>query len=244
MSDAAPGPSSGARIEAFGDAGLLVVLGDATDDALNRRAHAIAAAVEAARSAVAGLGRPVPAQASVLVPVDPRRIALVDAAARLTDLVVAGFGAAGAAGPLAAASNDELARAPGSDAVVEIPVRYGGADGPDLAEVAERCGLGEAAVVALHAGTTYRVRFLGFAPGFAYLGPLDPALALPRRATPRERIPAGSVAIAGDQTAVYPGPLPGGWHVIGRTDRALFDPTTDPPSLLQPGDAVRLVPAG
>jgi KipI family sensor histidine kinase inhibitor len=87
------------------------------------------------------------------------------------------------------------------------------------------------------------VRFLGFAPGFAYLGPLDPSLVLARRADPRPRVPAGSVAVAGDQTAIYPLDTPGGWHLIGRTDVLVFDPARDPPSLLAPGDRVRFQPA-
>ena len=94
-----------------------------------------------------------------------------------------------------------------------------------------------------HSERTYRVLFLGFVPGFGYLGPLDPALALPRRAEPRRRVPAGSVAIAGEQTAVYPVETPGGWHLIGRTDAVLFDPDREVPNLLAPGDRVRFDPA-
>ncbi|HEX5386944.1 MAG TPA: 5-oxoprolinase subunit PxpB [Gemmatimonadales bacterium] len=120
-----------------------------------------------------------------------------------------------------------------------IPVRYAG---PDLAEVAERTGLSQREVVRRHASPTYEVCFLGFVPGFAYLGPLDPALVLPRRAEPRRRVPAGSVAVAGAQTGIYPFETPGGWHLIGHTDVMLFDPTSDPPNLLAAGDRIRFEP--
>ena len=122
---------------------------------------------------------------------------------------------------------------------IEIPVRYGGEDGPDLAEVAAASGLTEPEVIAMHAGATYEVRFLGFSPGFPYLVGLPPVLATPRRATPRIRVAAGSVAIGGAQTGIYPLASPGGWNVIGRTRLALFDPAREDPALLAPGDVVR-----
>jgi allophanate hydrolase subunit 1 len=125
---------------------------------------------------------------------------------------------------------------------VEIPTRYGGPNGPDLVVVAELSGLPPAAVVEAHASLTYRALFLGFSPGFAYLGVLPRAIVVPRRAEPRVRVPAGSVALAGEQTAVYPLESPGGWQLIGRTSVALWDPRRDPPARIQPGDAVRFVP--
>ncbi|WP_440026281.1 5-oxoprolinase subunit PxpB [Chromobacterium amazonense] len=127
--------------------------------------------------------------------------------------------------------------------VVEIPVHYGGAAGPDLQEVARHCGLSSRQVVARHSAVEYTVFFLGFQPGFAYLGGLDPALATPRRATPRQQVPAGSVAIGGSQTGIYPADAPGGWQIIGHSDMVLFDPARQPPSALQPGDIVRFIPA-
>ena len=130
-----------------------------------------------------------------------------------------------------------------SERTIEIPVRYGGGDGPDLQAVAQACGLPEAAVVALHAVGSYVVAFVGFLPGFAYLDGLDERLHLPRRAEPRTRVPAGSVAIAGTQSGVYPFDSPGGWHVIGRTAQRMFDPDREPAALAQPGDRVRFVPA-
>ncbi|MGH7651689.1 MAG: 5-oxoprolinase subunit PxpB [Gemmatimonadaceae bacterium] len=117
-----------------------------------------------------------------------------------------------------------------------ITVAY---DGPDLTHVADTTGLSVEEVIARHTGRTYTVDIIGFVPGFAYLSELEPGLHLPRRAEPRPRVPAGSVAIAGAQTAVYPLDTPGGWHLIGRTSTTMFDPARDPPALLQPGDKVR-----
>lgn len=122
--------------------------------------------------------------------------------------------------------------------LVEVPVVY---NGEDLAGVATRTGLPVDEVIARHSGRDYRVWLLGFAPGFPYLGVLDETLHLPRRATPRPRIAAGSVAIAGGQTGIYPSESAGGWHVIGRTSRPLFDPGAPEPFLLRPGDSVRFV---
>ena len=117
-----------------------------------------------------------------------------------------------------------------------IPVRY---DGPDLAEVASRTGLSPEEVVTRHTGRSYRVYLIGFVPGFAFLGELDPGLVLPRRETPRQRVPAGAVAIAGAQTGIYPLETPGGWHLIGRTDTRPFDLARDPAVLFKVGDQVR-----
>ncbi len=128
-----------------------------------------------------------------------------------------------------------------SGRIVEIPVRYGGDDGPDLADVAAHTGLTPEEVVRRHSAGSYTVYFLGFQPGFAYLGGLDPALATPRRSEPRLAVPAGAVGIGGEQTGVYPAAAPGGWQLIGRTELALFEPERDPPSLLAPGDTVRFV---
>jgi KipI family sensor histidine kinase inhibitor len=122
--------------------------------------------------------------------------------------------------------------------LVEIPVVY---NGEDLAEVGRRTGLDAEEVIARHSGRDYRVWLLGFAPGFPYLGVLDEALHLPRRETPRARIAAGSVAIAGGQTGIYPSESAGGWHVIGRTVRRMFDLRREEPFLLRAGDAVRFV---
>ncbi|ELK4064427.1 5-oxoprolinase subunit PxpB [Escherichia coli] len=125
---------------------------------------------------------------------------------------------------------------------IEIPVVYGGAAGPDLAVVAAHCGLSEKQVVELHSSVEYVVWFLGFQPGFPYLGSLPEQLHTPRRAEPRLHVPAGSVGIGGPQTGVYPLATPGGWQLVGHTSLSLFDPERDEPILLRPGDSVRFVP--
>jgi len=125
---------------------------------------------------------------------------------------------------------------------IEIPVVYGTAAGPDLGEVARHAGLTEKQVVELHSSMDYVVWFLGFQPGFPYLGGLPEQLATPRRDEPRLQVPAGSVGIGGAQTGIYPLATPGGWQLIGHTPLPLFDPDRDEPVLLRPGDTVRFIP--
>lgn len=134
------------------------------------------------------------------------------------------------------AAADPAPRAP-----VQIAVRY---DGADLEAVAAQLGLSVEAVVAQHAGAQYTVAFMGFAPGFPYLicEPSSPLLELPRRATPRTRVPAGSVAVAAGYCGIYPQASPGGWNLLGHTELRLFDPQRDPPALLEPGMSVRFAP--
>lgn len=124
---------------------------------------------------------------------------------------------------------------------IEIPVSYGGVHGPDLEAMAKHCGISPQQIIALHSAVNYRVYCLGFQPGFAYLDGLDPALTIPRLDSPRLAVPAGSVAIGGSQTAIYPGNSPGGWHIIGHTETRLFDPQSEQAALLRPGDTVRFV---
>jgi len=125
---------------------------------------------------------------------------------------------------------------------VEIPVCYGGEYGPDLNEVASMHSMTPAQVIELHTSATYEVYFLGFVPGFAYLGELPMALVTPRLATPRRRVPVGSVGIAGNQTGVYPFATPGGWRLLGRTPTPMFQPNRSAMSLLSIGDRVRFTP--
>jgi KipI family sensor histidine kinase inhibitor len=120
--------------------------------------------------------------------------------------------------------------------IVELPVRY---DGPDLAEVAERWGVSPREAVRVHTSVEFRVAFCGFAPGFGYLTGLPERLKVPRRATPRTAVPAGSVGLAGPYTGVYPRSSPGGWQLIGTTDTVLWDPRREPAALLSPGTRVR-----
>ena len=137
----------------------------------------------------------------------------------------------------------ELAAAAAAGREVEIPVAYGGDDGPDLEDVARHTGLTPHEVVRRHSQAQYVVYFLGFLPGFAFMGGLPPELATPRRTEPRVAVPARSVGIGGAQTGIYPLVSPGGWQLIGRTPLPLFDPAAESPTLLRPGDRVRFVAA-
>ena len=124
---------------------------------------------------------------------------------------------------------------------IEIPTVYGGEYGPDLAYVAQHASLSEEEVIRIHTGTDYLVYMLGFSPGFTYLGGLDERIATPRLESPRVKIPAGSVGIAGSQTGMYPSESPGGWQLIGRTPLKLYDPEKEPPVFIQAGDYIRYV---
>jgi KipI family sensor histidine kinase inhibitor len=144
---------------------------------------------------------------------------------------------------VAAALHEDVDSAPDAvGRVHEVPVVYGDSDGPDLDAVAAHACCSPEAVIQRHASRTYRVFMLGFLPGFAYMGSVDDTIAVPRKPTPRLRVPAGSVGIAGQQTGVYPLDAPGGWHIIGRAGVTPFEPERVPPSLFTPGDEVRFVP--
>lgn len=210
----------------LGESAWTIVLGDRVDRALHRTVLGLARTIEAAR--IPGISELVPAYATLTVFCESAQVAervrldLASAIDRMTS-------------PESRVPNPEPGR------VLTIPVRY---DGPDLDEVAERTGLTRDEVIQRHTAREYEVFLLGFAPGWAYLGELDPSLQLPRRSAPRIRVPAGSVAIAGAQTGVYPIATPGGWHLLGTTTVAMFDRTRDPPSLLRPGDRVRFEAIG
>ncbi len=212
------------RVVPFGEGALLVELAERFDETTVARARALADAWEGAH-----LGLAVPAYASVLLTFDPETVGPAQAehdAARLAS-----------AGP----SHEQAA--PGREMghrVIEVPTRY---DGADIADVAARSGVSVDELVALHAGRTYTAFFLGFLPGFAYCGRLDPRIVAPRLDRPRERVPAGAVAVADGQTAVYPSASPGGWRLIGSTDLVMFDPRAGDPARIHAGDRVRFVPA-
>ncbi len=171
-----------------------------------------------------GLGECVPALSSLTVYYDPLQLARE----RLIE----------EARSLFAPSQDAAAHG----RTFEIPVLYGGEAGPDLDSVAGTAGIAPEEAARLHAGTLYHVYMLGFLPGFAYIGSIPEPLRLPRRSTPRARVPAGSVAIASDMTAIYPLESPGGWHLIGWSPVVLWDMARQDRPLLQPGDRVRFVP--
>ena len=213
------------RLVHAGDSVVVAELADRIDERVNARAIRLAAAV--ARADLRGVRDIVPTYRSVAVYYDPLRTDF----ARLSDLLSLEASDADAEDP----------ERPERRSAVRIPVRYGGTDGPDLADVAAFAKISEAEVIARHSGRTYRVFMMGFLPGFPYLGTVDPTIAAPRRATPRVRVPAGSVGIAGSQTGIYPTESPGGWQLIGRTPLRLFDLSRPTPFLLEPGDAVEFV---
>jgi inhibitor of KinA len=208
------------RIVPAGDSALIVEFEERIDPAVNARAIACGETIQAAN--LPGVRDVVPTYRSVAIYFDPLR---TDSAAMMACVTRA---ATQAVPELAAA------RAP-----VRIPVCYGGELGPDLAAVAAFAGLPEDDVVRLHTTTTYRVFMLGFVPGWAYLGIVDGRIAMPRRSTPRVRVPSGAVGIAGVQTGVYPAETPGGWQLIGRTPLKPFDASRTDPFLMQAGDAVQ-----
>lgn len=218
------------RTMRLGEDALLLRLGEAIDAGTNARVLALAARIAASRPP--WLRDLVPAYASLALFVD------ADAFPESDDPL------ANAESWLQALPPDDALSASPQGALHDIAVRYGGEHGPDLDAVAEHAGLSPRQVIELHADGEYRVAMLGFAPGFPYLLGLDPALSMPRLATPRTRVEAGSVGIGGEQAGIYPRPGPGGWRIIGRTEVVLFDPARDPPSLLAPGDRLRFVPTG
>lgn len=219
-------------IEPLGEDALLLRFGSGIDATVNQRVHAFAAMLEA--DPPPWLREVVPAYASLALLVDPDRMATAHPEAAADPLPVAQQW-------LRTLLVDRGTPAPGSTPVVEIPVCYGGDDGPDLDAVAAHSGLAREEVVARHLAGDYRVAMLGFAPGFPYLLGLDPRLATPRLATPRTRVAAGSVGIGGAQAGIYPREGPGGWRIIGRTPLQLFDAARQAPALLAPGVRVRFV---
>src|SRR5690348_3226246 len=202
------------RVHPLGDTAVLAELGTRLDTALNTRAIALASALKKrrdVRQAIAG-------HASVTVQFDPEQITHDALAAAIRRL----------------ATKRPPLEEPGR--LHRIPVVY---DGPDIDDVAAQLGLTRQRIVDLHVRPIYRAFMVGFVPGWAYLGPLPEELVLPRRASPRTQVPAGSVAIAGQQTGVYPLDSPGGWHLVGRTGVRLFLPDSDPPTLFRAGDRVK-----
>ena len=215
------------EIERLGEDALLLRFGSAIDAATNARVHAAAHRLASARPP--WLLDIVPAYSSLALFVD---LAAFPSTANPLDVATHWLRAQDLDGE----------RVGVESRLIEIPVHYGGDDGPDLDDVAAHARLSADEVVARHAGLECTVAMLGFAPGFPYLLGMDPALATPRLQTPRTHVAAGSVGIGGAQTGIYPRPGPGGWRIIGRTDSVLFDPRREPVSLLSPGDRVRFVP--
>ncbi len=213
------------RVVPAGDSAILVELGSTIDPIINDRVYALARAVEAADiEAVVEL---VPTYRSLLVSYDPLVSRYDEMSVRIAEL-------------LDSATETNATSEQGK--IIELPVVYGGDDGPDLDAVAEHAGMSIQDVIDIHSSVDYRVYMIGFAPGFPYLGGLDERIATPRLKTPRVLVPAGSVGIAESQTGVYPNASPGGWQLIGRTTTILFDVSSSSPSYITPGSKVRFVP--
>jgi KipI family sensor histidine kinase inhibitor len=210
------------RVVPFGEGALLVELGDEFDEDVVGWARGIADHWET----VFRFGPAVPAYSSALLRFDPLRTSPVEADKAAHAMLAQGRSAS-------VPRTEHLAR------VTLVPTTY---DGPDLAETAERSKLSVEQLIALHSGHDYTAYFLGFMPGFAYCGRLDPRIISSRLERPRERVPAGSVAIADGQTGVYPRASPGGWRLIGSTKLAMFDPSAAEPFAIRAGDRVRFVP--
>jgi inhibitor of KinA len=208
------------RVVPAGDSAWLIELPDRLDAEVNARAIEIARGVETA--ALAGVSDVVVGYRTVMVYVDPLLTPRSRTSAQLLEI---------ASQPSASAAS------PGQS--IDVPVCYDGPYGPDIPDVAAfgHCTVDE--VIRLHLAGEYRVYVVGFVPGFAYMAPVDPRIAAPRRPTPRLRVPAGSVAVAAGQTGIYPAETPGGWHVIGRTPVRPYDAGRDTPFLFHPGDRVK-----
>jgi len=205
-------------LTALGDSAVLLSFEARIDPQINQRVHALANALH--QSETKGL-ECVPGYHTLTVHFDPMQYDLP----ALSDLIEA--------------QQNTVTEAPEIPREIHLPVCYDARVAPDLAEWAAHCGLSTDAVIALHCAPEYRVYFLGFKPGFAYLGGLSESLHMPRKQTPRLSVPAGSVGIGGAQTGIYPGAAPGGWQLIGRCPEPLFDVMQSPPSRLQPGDRLR-----
>ena len=206
----------------LGDSSVLIQLGDEIDLPINRRVHALTDLIT--DSSIKGVVEIVPAYSTLLVHYDPLVLSFAQMKNHLSALI-----------------SQVQKTKPRKPRQVQIPIRYGGEYGPDLDFVASHCGLQVEDVVRIHSEKTYTVFMMGFTPGFPYMGKLDDGIVTPRMETPRTRVPAGTVAIAGSQTGIYPIDSPGGWRLIGRTSLRLFDPQSASPFLLSPGDQVRFV---
>jgi inhibitor of KinA len=220
------------QITPLGDSALMLVVGDSISESTHRQVQAAWRALAA--EPLPGVSEVAPAYTTVTVFFDARRV--VEAGAPEDEIV----------SWLSARVRERLKDPPKSAKArprqVEIPVCYGGDLGPDLGRVAAQAKIFPEEVVKRHSRAKYLVHLIGFAPGFPYLGGLPKELVTPRHAKPRMGVPAGTVAIGGEQTGIYPQVTPGGWNLIGRTPLRLFRPEENPPVLLQPGDEVTFKP--
>ena len=218
------------RIVPLGDSTVLVQLGAEIDLTVNQRVHTLANLI--GNSAINGIIETVPAYATLLVHYDPFLLSFTQIKKYLQVKI-------------SQIKEIEIRKPrqsrPEFNRRVEVPVTYGGELGPDLESVASYCGLRVEDVIRIHSEKTYTVYMMGFTPGFPYMGKLDDAIAMPRLETPRTRVPAGTVAIAGSQTGIYSIDSPGGWRLIGWTPLQLFNPESELPFLFSPGDEVKFI---
>ena len=210
------------RIFPLGDSAATIEFGN--EISMEPNARSITLANQLSSRPFDGMIEAVPAYASVSVFYDPR----------LNTLDHVGSFLRGAAGAMI------IDRSEAAD-LIEIPIEISSDRSPDLRRVADHSGRDEEDVLDIFLSRTYQVYMLGFLPGFAYMGEVDERIATPRLKTPRTNVPKGSIGIAGKQTGIYPLESPGGWNIIGRTDTKMFDPSSDHPCLLKPGDEVRFV---
>ena len=211
------------RLLPVGDSALVVEFGDEIDPAINRRVHALAHLLTLEQ--LTGVVELIPAYRSLLIRYNPLALTYDDIAEWARGKSVRA-----------------VSMPPTRTRWVEVPTAYGGDFGPDLEFVAQHNHLLTEDVIRIHSGTEYTVYMMGFTPGYPYMGKINPAIAVPRLETPRTRVRAGSVGIAGLQTGIYPIESPGGWRIIGFTPLTLFNPSREPPFLFAPGDTVRFVP--
>jgi inhibitor of KinA len=210
------------KIVPAGDAAVLIQVGDEIDLTTNQHVHALAALINV--SPLSGLIETVPAYGTLLVHYDPLFLSFEQIRNYLREKITQ--------------VHDNVSW---ERKQLEIPVRYGGEYGPDLESVAHHCQMQIEDVIRIHSEKIYTIFMMGFTPGFPYMGKLDDAILMPRLETPRTRVPAGTVAIAGSQTGIYPIDSPGGWQLIGWTPLQLFNPESESPFLFSPGDEVKFI---
>lgn len=211
-------------IKITGDTSLAVIFGDEISEEMNVKVRTFDAAI--AKAEIPGIYETVPTYCTITIHYAPEVIRYNELKSKLMDMIEAGPDSA------------DLGEAD----VIEIPVLYGGEYGPDIGFVAEHNGISVKEVIEIHSKPKYLLYMLGFTPGFPYLGGMDERIATPRLTSPREKIPAGSVGIAGKQTGVYPMDTPGGWQIIGRTPLPLYNPHAAQPILLDAGMHVKFIP--
>jgi inhibitor of KinA len=210
-------------IQPLGDTGIIIQFGTEISEAIYQQIRQYVYRLEQSR--IEGIVEWVPAYTTLAVFYRPNIISYDELSQKLLKI------------------GEKIESMPVPDPIViEIPTLYGKEAGPDIQFVAETNGLSEEEVVKIHSSSDYLIYMIGFVPGFPYLGGMDKRIAAPRKKTPRSRIPAGSIGIAGEQTGIYPLETPGGWQIIGRTPVKLYDPQKQDPILLKAGDYIRFVP--